>query len=408
MCAAGHAAGGLRRGTAQSRGLGVWHVGRAGGGVGSVADVVSQRAGFAAMKILHITESLGAGVGHFLQLATRGQVAAGHEVVLAHSIRSDTAVNELDAQFSFVAQRLVVPMVTQVSFVKDAWSVWRLLRVITQLQPDVIHLHSSKAGVLGRVAAWLSGQRPRVFYSPHGFAFLRQDVSGLKQKLFLMFERWSAKLGGTLVACSGSEAELAAQKVGHPRVRLVENATDLNDVQTSTGSSDGVVRVVNAGRVCYQKAPWRFKTVAQRCAELSVRFVWLGDGDLAHELKLSKLQLTGWLNRAQMAEQLTQADIFLMPSLWEGMPLALIEAQAAGVPAVVSNVVGCKDVVQHGVTGFVCDTDEELLERTQQLINDAPLRQRMGDNAAQMAHTRFAVGRMNEELLQLYMNKDEP
>lgn len=360
------------------------------------------------MKILHITESLGAGVGHFLHLATRSQVAAGHEVVLAHSIRDDTPVDQLDVQFSFLAQRLVIPMVTQVSFAHDAWSVWRLLRLIAQVQPDVVHLHSSKAGVLGRVTAWLIGKPPRVFYSPHGFAFLRQDVSGFKQKQFLMFERLAAKMGGTLVACSGSEGELAVQKVGHPRVRMVENATDLNDVQRSTGSSDGVVCVVNAGRVCYQKAPWRFESVAQRCADKAARFVWLGDGDLAHELKLSTSQLTGWLNRAQVAERLAKADIFLMPSLWEGMPLALIEAQAAGLPAVVSDVGGCKDVVQHGVTGFVCDTDEELCARTQQLINDASLRQRMGDNAAEMARTRFAVGRMNDELLKLYMNKDEP
>ena len=130
--------------------------------------------------------------------------------------------------------------------------------------------------------------------------------------------------------------------------------------------------------------------------------MWLGDGDLAHEISGKNLQLTGWLSRAQVARQLAKADIFLMPSLWEGMPLALIEAQAAGVPAVVSNVVGCRDVVQNGVTGFVCATDEELCARTRELIQDASLRKRMGDNAAHMARTRFAVERMNEELLQLY------
>lgn len=361
------------------------------------------------MKILHITESLGAGVGHFLQLATRGQALAGHEVMLAHSIRDDTPADELDAQFSFLAKRWVVPMVTHVSLVKDAWSVWCLLRLIQQVQPDVIHLHSSKAGVLGRVAAWLSGMRlrVRVFYSPHGFAFLRRDVSKVKQKLFLTFERVAAKLGGALVACSGSEAELAKQSVGHPCVYLVENATDLKDVQVSTGSADGVVNVLNAGRVCYQKGPWRFKAVAQNCADLPARFVWLGAGDLAHELQSAQainLKLTGWLIRTDVAQQLARADVFLMPSLWEGMPLALIEAQAAGVPAVVSNVVGCRDVVQHCVTGFVCNTDEELCARTRQLIQDASLRKRMGDNAAQMARTRFSVARMNDELLQLYVN----
>jgi glycosyltransferase involved in cell wall biosynthesis len=178
-------------------------------------------------------------------------------------------------------------------------------------------------------------------------------------------------------------------------------------VKRSTGSIDHRLNVLNSGRVCYQKAPWRFKTVAQQCAELPARFVWLGDGDLVHELSGNNVQLTGWLSRAQVAEQLAKADIFFMPSLWEGMPLALIEAQAAGVPAVVSNVVGCKDVVQHGVTGFVCNTDEDLCERTQQLVNDASLRQRMGENAAQIARSRFSVSRMSDELLNLYTNQDE-
>lgn len=357
------------------------------------------------MKILHITESLGAGVGHFLLLATRGQVAAGNEVVLAHSIRSDTPVDHLDAHFSFLAKRIVVPMVTPVSVVHDVLGVRHLVRVIKQEQPDVIHLHSSKAGVLGRVAAWLVGGRARIFYSSHGFAFLRQDVSSCKQKLFLVIEQMAARLGGTLVACSRSEAELATCKVRHPCVRLVENATDFNDVQMSTGSTDSHVNVLNVGRVCYQKAPWRFKAVVQACADLPARFVWLGDGDLAHMLQpefAQSLQLTGWLTRSEVAHNLAQADVFLMPSLWEGMPLALIEAQAAGVPAVVSNVVGCCDVVQHGVTGFVCDNDEDLCARTRELIEDSSLRKRMGDNAARIARIRFAVERMNEELLRLY------
>ncbi len=357
------------------------------------------------MKILHITESLGAGVGHFLQLATSGQAADGHQVVMAHSIRSDTQVDQLDAQFSFLAKRTVVPMVTQVSWLQDALSVWRLMRLIQQEQPDVVHLHSSKAGVLGRVAAWLSGSRAHVFYSPHGFAFLRLDVSAAKQKLFLWFEQFSAKLGGTLVACSRSEADLAEEKVRHPRVRLVENATDLSQVLRSSGSAGGRVNVLNAGRVCFQKGPWRFSAVAKACVDLNAQFVWMGDGDMADTLRSaheSHLLLTGWLTHAEVAQRLAQADVFLMPSLWEGMPLALIEAQAAGIPAVVPNVVGCRDVVQHGVTGFVCNSDEELSSCTRELIANASLRKRMGDNAEQMSRVRFAVERMNKELLQLY------
>lgn len=353
------------------------------------------------MKVLHITESLGAGVEHFLALVTRGQSQAGHQVVLAHSIRSETSVYELDEQFSGLARRVVLPMATEVSLLKDALSVWHLIRLIRQEQPDVLHLHSSKAGVLGRVAALLSLTHARIFYSPHGFAFLRQDVSTAKQKLFLWFEQIACLLPGTLVACSATEAALAIEKVRHKRVVLVENAINLDDVQSTTRGANGVINVLNASRACYQKAPWRFQQVAQYCAALPAVFTWVGDGACRPDSSIN-LRITGWLGRAKVAKHMAQADIFLMPSLWEGMPLALIEAQATGLPAVVSNVVGCRDVVQHGVTGFICDTDEELCLRTQQLIQDAELRKRMGENAAKMSRSRFAVERLNSELLNLY------
>jgi glycosyltransferase involved in cell wall biosynthesis len=353
------------------------------------------------MKILHITESLGAGVEHYLELVTRGQAQAGHQVVLGHSIRAETLVDQLDDQFSCLARRVVLPIATEVSLLKDAMSVWHVMRLIRQERPDVLHLHSSKAGVLGRVAALLSLTNVRVFYSPHGFAFLRQDVSSAKQKMFLWFERLAGWLPGTLVACSATEAALAVEKVNHKHVVLVENAINLDDVKPSTGGGNGVVNVLNASRACYQKAPWRFQQVAQQCAALSASFIWVGDGDWLPN-DATKLRMTGWLSRSEVAKYMAKADIFLMPSLWEGMPLALIEAQAAGVPAVVSNVVGCRDVVQHGVTGFICDTDEELCARTQQLIQDAAMRQRMGDNAAKMSRSRFAVERLNAELLKLY------
>lgn len=355
------------------------------------------------MKILHITESLGAGVGHYLTLVTLAQQSAGHEVVLAHSIRADTQVAELDTQFKGI-RRVVVPMVTEVSLVQDALGVFRLIRLIQAVRPDVIHLHSSKAGVLGRLAARVCGVRVQVFYSPHGFAFLRQDVSNTKQKLFLWFEKLASKLGGSLVACSPSEANLALTQVRHTSVHLVENATDLSKIPLSTGSYR-TVKVINAGRVCFQKAPWKFRQVAEACAGLPISFVWLGAGDLAAELQsqtTSNIAITGWLTQSEVAKHLSDADIFLMPSLWEGMPLALIEAQAAGIPAVVLNVVGCRDVVEDGVTGFVCDSVDGLVARTRQLIEDPLLRKRMGENAARIARTRFAVGRMNDEILRLY------
>jgi len=91
-----------------------------------------------------------------------------------------------------------------------------------------------------------------------------------------------------------------------------------------------------------------------------------------------------------------------MTSLWEGMPLTLLDAQAIGLPAVVPDVVGCRDVVVDGVTGFVCKNDGELIEKTRLLVRDAVLRDKMGLAAKSMALVRFSIDRMHGEILKAY------
>lgn len=359
------------------------------------------------MKILHITEALGGGVAHSLSQLAKAQVADGYHVIVIHSVRPDTPVDLLPGLYPAPIDRRVLRMMTAINPLVDVKALWQICKLLRTENPDVIHLHSSKAGVLGRLAALLTSRRNQVFYSPRGFAFLREDVSPGQQKLFLNLERVASKLGGTVIGCSGTEADLARSKVGHARTYLVENSVDLSAVPVATGSIDGRVRVVTSGRICYQKAPWRFRELAVGCADLMADFVWLGDGGLRADLMVdgvlpSGMQIAGWLPRSGVYAELVQADIFVLPSLWEGMPLALIEAQAAGLPAVVSDVVGNRDVVINGETGFVCQTEAELLQKTRLLIEDADLRRRMGQAAREMAAVRFSVGRMHREMMAVY------
>lgn len=359
------------------------------------------------MQIIHITEALGGGVAHSLSQLAKAQAADGHDVMVVHSVRPDTPIDFLPGLYPAPIERRVLPMVTAINPVADLRALGQIVALLRAKQPDVIHLHSSKAGVLGRLAALMLGLRNRVFYSPRGFAFLREDVSPAKQKLFLRLERFASKLGGTVIGCSGTEADLARSEVGHARICLVENSVDLTAVPVASGSSNGHVRIVTSGRICYQKAPWRFRDMAKGCADLPADFVWLGDGDLRADLMVNgalptNVAVAGWLARAGVYAELASADVFVLPSLWEGMPLALIEAQAAGLPAVVSNVVGNRDVVINGETGFVCDTDEELIQQTRLLVQDAALRQKMGLAAREMAAVRFSVDRMHREMMAVY------
>lgn len=359
------------------------------------------------MRIIHITEALGGGVAHSLSQLAKAQAADGHTVIVVHSVRPDTPVDLLPGLYPAPIDRRVLQMVTAINPIADMKALWQIRKLLKTENPDVIHLHSSKAGVLGRLAALLTGKRNQVFYSPRGFAFLREDVSPGKQKLFLNLERVASKLGGTVIGCSGTEADLARSDVRHTRTCLVENSVDLSAVPVANGSTDGRVRVMTSGRICYQKAPWRFRDMATGCADLAADFVWLGDGDLRQDLMVDgafpgHMRIAGWLPRAGVYTELATADVFVLPSLWEGMPLALIEAQAAGLPAVVSDVVGNRDVVIDGKTGFVCKTDAELLQKTRLLIEDADLRRRMGQAAREMAAVRFSVSRMHREMMAVY------
>ena len=359
------------------------------------------------MKIIHITEALGGGVAHSLSQLAKAQSADGHQVIVVHSVRSDTPVDLLAGLYPSPIERRLLPMVTAIKPVADLRALGQIYALLKTENPDVIHLHSSKAGALGRLAALLQGKRDRVFYSPRGFAFLREDVSPAKQKLFLSLERFASKLGGTVIGCSGTEAELARTEVGHARTCLVENSVDLSAVPVACGLNNGRVRVVTSGRICYQKAPWRFRDIATACADLPADFVWLGDGDLRADLMVDDalpkyMEIAGWQARAEVYSALAMADVFVLPSLWEGMPLALIEAQAAGLPAVVSNVVGNRDVVIDGETGFVCDSDRELIAKIRLLIEDVNLRLKMGLAARAMAAERFSVQRMHREMMIVY------
>jgi glycosyltransferase involved in cell wall biosynthesis len=357
-------------------------------------------------KILHVTEALGGGVLHCVSLLANEQARAGHNVTLAYSVRADTP-NEaaLSSMFDPSVKRIVLPMKKEIG-IADLRALVALFRVLHRGKFDAIHSHSSKAGALARVAAFLRFEIRKSCYSPHGFAFLRRDVPEMKRRLFQFIEWALHRLGGKIAACSATEKLYAEQHVGECRVHLLENAIDTALIGEVTRVKERTVaRVVTAGRVAYQKAPWKFAQIARGVAATDAEFVWLGDGDYeskAEWLADSRVIVSGWLDKQRLLAELADSDVFVLASLWEGMPIALIEAQAMGIPAVATNIVGNKDVVVHGSTGFLADTEEELLLYTKKLAGDPKLRSRMGSAARRHAISRFGKDKFLKESVSIY------
>ena len=154
--------------------------------------------------IVHITEAFGGGVLSMLTELSNRAAEAGANVSVIYSLRRETPA-DFATLFHPKVMMTHVPMCREVSFKKDWSSLRELVQHLRERKPEVIHLHSSKAGVLGRAAAKIATPHAKVLYSPHGPAFLRRDVSAAKQYAYLSFERIANIIGGTIVACSNSE-----------------------------------------------------------------------------------------------------------------------------------------------------------------------------------------------------------
>lgn len=353
-------------------------------------------------KVLHASQASSGGVLNALIQLANSQVENGADVHVLLSRRPDTpATDRLRALFHSRVTISETPVFGM--GIIAIINLWRsLFRLCREIRPDYIHFHSSFAGAVGRLFTFATRQHSAIFYSPHGFSFLRRDVSSLKSRIFALTERMLHKLGGTLILVSNSEMAAAQRTVSTRRLKVLENGIDVNALP-KRASALGRVQVGTAGRVTYQKAPWIFASLAENVAALADS-IWIGGGSEGQEewLASAPIEVSGWLSEQSAVERLATIDVYVSTSLWEGLPLTVIQAQALGIPCVVSDCVGNVDVVEDGVTGFIVSDASSLLERVIQLIEDEGLRRTMGLKASQRAIRRFDSARLGPESLRLY------
>lgn len=360
----------------------------------------------AAIRVLHITEAMGAGVMTLLESISHRQAAEGAQVEVMYVERPETPPEgELLSRFDRSVK------VSRVGGGSAAQRYQALLRAVHAAyragEYDVIHLHSSVAGAIGRFIALGRRSTPDTFYSPHGFAFLRLNSSRMSRWIAHAVERLLGRVGSGLILTSDSEMELARESLRAPRTWLLQTGVPSTSVGRKVRDDASAKRVLVAmvGRVAYQKAPWRFAHVARELGGEDADFIWIGGGDaedVDRWLDVANLRVTGWVSTSELDALFDAVDILVFPTLWEGMSLSLIQAQAKGIPAVVSDVVGNRDCVRDGATGFVCGSDSELVERTRVLIQDAAVRHQMSDKALTWASTALTDDAIGIDSLKIY------
>lgn len=355
------------------------------------------------IKVLHISETFAAGVYTYIKDLSKFLDDYKHidNYVIYSGLREDTDKDRFDNDFPESTKLIEVDMTRNISPLKDLKSLKKLIVNIKNIKPDIIHLHSSKAGVIGRVAA-ATCKSSKVFYTPHGYSFLRQDVSTNKMKLFRYIEKYTALIfGGTTIACGDTEFDYA-KKLGESL--LVRNGVKVEEInQFKQENKNLKFTIGTVGRLTFQKNPKLFNEIAKKMP--NINFVWIGDGALKHELTSKNIDITGWMAREKVLMKINSFDVYIQTSLWEGLPFTILEAMALEKPIIANNCIGNKDAVKDKYNGFLCEKVDEFIISLQKLKEDKLLREHMSKNSYKRVREIFNKTDNFKRLIEIYSEK---
>ncbi len=302
---------------------------------------------------------------------------------------------------------------------KDIFALVEIFRFIRRHEIDIVHTHSSKAGIVGRWAAALAGVRI-IFHTVHGWSFNDFQPTVMRW-IFVALERFNARFTSKIIVISEHDKKKGlACRIGSAdqyclmRYGIDNAAFMIKDAAIRGELGIGPGNLVVGTISCFkpQKALEDFLELAFliRHALPHVRFLVVGDGVLRKKIeqKISgyglgaDVILTGW--RRDISRILSAMDVFVLTSLWEGLPISAIEAMAAAVPVVVTHTGGVGEIVEEGKTGALapCQDMTSMLQKVLPLLRDDVLRKQVGLNARESVRNRFKVEVMIRESAALY------
>lgn len=338
------------------------------------------------------------------------------EQVLITGYCDESEADYLETVATDIKATRIAGLGRSVSFGADIRAFFALVGMIKKIAPDVIHTHTAKAGVLGRLAAILAGRRAKRVHTFHGH-LLHGYFSGWKVKLVIAIEKFLAKRTDILVAVGNQvKVDLLAAGIGKAdqyRVfypGLVEPAKVSKEVaRKQFEMSAGDIHVAYVGRMTAIKRPDRLLDTAAeiKARNLPVKFIVAGEGDLFDATKKDAsarelpMKFLGW--RKDIGALFAASDIAILTSDNEGIPLTLIQAAQASLPIVATGVGSVSDIVVHEVNGYLVDTEPAALaDALQKLAIDPVLREIMGEAGRERATRYFSLEKMSADHTELY------
>ena len=386
-------------------------------------------------RVLRIINRLNLGGPTFNASILSKYLEPEFETLLLSGEKDDT-----EESSEFIPQQLglkpqfIKGMRRELNPMKDYASYAQIKKVIKAFRPDIVHTHAAKAGAVGRLAA-AHCNVPVIVHTFHGHVF-HSYFSPLKTRFFIGLERWLASQSTAIIAISDLQKQELTERyrICKPeKAHVVNLGFDLSRFQESMdekrqrfrekwklGTNDVAVGIV--GRLVPVKNHELFlQSVASSVRENpNIKALIVGDGELRKETEdcakslglsitdndfsdpASNVLFTSWVH--EMDEAMAGLDMIVLSSRNEGTPVSLIEAQAAGVPVVSTDVGGVRDTVLPGESGYVVSQDpKEIADAILKLSSDSALREKMGTAGKAHAISRFDKMRLVSDIHELYL-----
>lgn len=338
-----------------------------------------------------------------LLLWMKGQ---GHEVILlsgAPGVVSD------EVQQYGIPYHEIKNLRRDISLAEDIASVFEIRKLLQGLGADLLTCHSSKAGLVGRLGAFLSGTP--VVFTAHNWTFGKGGGGMLKRLIFWFLEWFAALFGGHIITVSEFGRTQARRAfVGSDRkVVAIHNGIPDVAVPSAPKIEGAPVKIAMIARIGWPKDHIGLLNSLSECRDLNWTLQLIGAGDQsalkqrAADLNIQeRVEFLG--ERKDIPAILAQQDFLVLTSEWEGFPLSTLEAMRAGLPVIVSNAGGSAEAVDEGQTGYVVPVGDHqtLVARLRTLIENASLRASMGQKGRASFETFFMFDVMARKTLDIY------
>ena len=364
------------------------------------------------MKILHAAETIKGGVASVMRQLVVDQI----EPVKKNSVLCIIPQDQRQ-ELKKIGNEYLVP------YRRNGRSIYSFLcflftfvKVVFKEKPEIVHLHSTFSGVLGRVALIFLKpvRRPRIVYCPHAFAFIMQS-SRKKRKIYAQIEMILSKFTDVIICVSEYEKQKAIE-AGLPenKLQVVHNGVSKQSIKIKSKNpyNANVCNILFVGRFDFQKG---FDVLAKVMRALEGKpFHLTAVGGAVHDESfdvgsMPQTTFTGWLDSDAIAPYFTHADLLVMPSRWEGFGMVPLEAMSYGLPVIATNCTSLPEIVKDDINGFLFEIDNEK-EIVEILLNTPREKwSSMGVDARNYFQENFTADKMIYATIKIYkelLNED--